>query len=522
MQRCDSRQASTPYYNSTFSRGLRLQLKLELRCRTMFSFLAFLSILKIAQAVEGVIWSKSARNFVPLFSISRFAVLNDERIQRSKDLEWHDFQHEILKVAYYQERNLVSFIENDTRISGVVGEVWEILANYLNFTLVPVRLQERNFGNELENGSYDGILGLIQSNQSQIIPRSGIFRNRLSLVDYTVPLWNIRYHLYIKPEWSHDDAWMFHLFSLKVWYTFILFLVVLSIAGYICEKNSFMKTNEKIIYNLQDHIFYTAAIACNQGCVPAELHNRSRLIYICTSMFSWVILIAFSSNAIFLMMNKKFILPFTGLRSLIQDSKYEVVAFSGSMVHKDFKETVSKYYKYSRDIKRVSYAPAAGEIFRKVCFTEDKKLAAFEAEDRHKAIGKNICRLISTKASYFETWIASAIKRGFRYKRSFDIGILKLSEFGIIDGLRDRWLDWKFDDHEEIPFQSIDMSQVHLIFSILVLGLIMSLLILLLEYLTYFRGRLFVKKKSKPNIPKVTVKPKLPEIDRNRVFHVYR
>lgn len=99
--------------------------------------------------------------------------------------------------------------------------------------------------------------------------------------------------------------------------------------------------------------------------------------------------------------------------------------------------------------------------------------------------------------------------------------ILKLSEFGIIDGLRDRWLDWKFEDHEDIPFQSIDMSQVHLIFSILILGLMMSMLILLLEYLIYFRGRLF-KKKAKPRIAKVTVKPKLPEIDRHRVFHVYR
>lgn len=64
--------------------------------------------------------------------------------------------------------------------------------------LVPIKLKDRNFGNELENGSYDGLLGLIQSNQSQIIPRSGVFRGRLSLVDYTIPLWNIRYSWFRK------------------------------------------------------------------------------------------------------------------------------------------------------------------------------------------------------------------------------------------------------------------------------------------------------------------------------------
>lgn len=87
-----------------------------------------------------------------------------------------------------------------------------------------------------------------------------------------------------------------------------------------------------------------------------------------------------------------------------------------------FQDTITKYFKYSSDLERVSYAPGAKEVYEKVCFSEKKELAAFEAEDRHMAIGKHICRLLPTRGSYFETWIASAVKRGFPYKRSFDIG----------------------------------------------------------------------------------------------------
>lgn len=136
---------------------------------------------------------------------------------------------------------------------------------------------------------------------------------------------------------------MFHLFTSGLWYTFFLFLFGLSLAGYVCEKTSpNEKIKQRINYNLGDHVFYTIAIASTQGCVPAELHNRSKIIYLCTSMFSWFILIAFSSHAIYLMMNKKFVLPFTDLKNLIQKSKYHVVAFSGSMVHRNFE--VEKFF----------------------------------------------------------------------------------------------------------------------------------------------------------------------------------
>lgn len=74
-------------------------------------------------------------------------------------------------------------------------------------------------------------------------------------------------------------------------------------------------------------------------------------------------------------------------------------------------------------MKRVSYVPGGKELYERVCFSKKRKYAAFEAVDRHKAIGKRICpRLVPSWESYFETWIASAIKTGFPYKRSFDVG----------------------------------------------------------------------------------------------------
>ena len=73
------------------------------------------------------------------------------------------------------------------------------------------------------------------------------------------------YHLYIKPEYKYDQAWMFHLFSPKLWRAFILLLFLLGIASYINQKYSINDDKENKLYGLQDHMIYTVAIAAGQG-----------------------------------------------------------------------------------------------------------------------------------------------------------------------------------------------------------------------------------------------------------------
>ncbi|CAB0044614.1 unnamed protein product [Trichogramma brassicae] len=374
-------------------------------------------------------------------------------------------------------------------------------------------MEQRNFGSQQDNGSYDGILGRLQANDSQIVPRSGMFRGRLDLLEYTVPLWSIRYRLYIRPEWRHDEAWMIHLFSPGLWSAFFLLLLALGCAEYLSELYYSRRRREttgdrRRFASLQDHVFYTVAVATSQGGVPAGLHDKSRLVYISTSLFAWVVLIAFSSHAIILLMSERFVPPFADLRGLLRGTQYAVLAFNGSMVHQEFRGLVQRYALTARDFSRVSYAPAAQDMYAKACAAaaaaaaatdatggsskRRKRYAVFEADDRHKALGRDFCRLVPTGAHYFESFVASAVRRGFKYKRCFDLGIVRMLETGLLDGLRDRWLDnsWsggdKGSDDEQPPFQSIDLQQVYVTFGILAAGASLSILVLLAEILCHF------------------------------------
>ncbi|KAL7302170.1 hypothetical protein TKK_0005393 [Trichogramma kaykai] len=453
----------------------------------------------LVEAAGGLIWSNASQDFRPIFDLATFREARERRWRWHRRLEFHNFHGAALKLVYFEEGNLVKYTDNDTKVTGVCGELWNNLADYLNFTLVPVKMEQRNFGGQRDNGSYDGILGQLQANDSQIVPRSGMFRGRLDLLEYTVPLWSIRYRLYIRPEWRHDEAWMIHLFSPGLWSAFFLLLLALGCAEYLselCSRHDEATGDDRRFASLQDHVFYTVAVATSQGGVPAGLHDKSRIVYISTSLFAWVVLIAFSSHAIILLMSRRFVPPFADLRGLLRGSEYTVLAFNGSMVHQEFRGLVQRYARSARDFSRVSYAPAAQDMYAKACAAaaspsrRKKRYAVFEADDRHKALGRDFCRLVPTGAPYFESFVASAVKRGFKYKRCFDLGIVRMLETGLLDGLRERWLDnvWSGDgsDDEQPPFQSIDMQQVYVTFGILAAGASLSILVLLAEILCHF------------------------------------
>lgn len=57
------------------------------------------------------------------------------------------------------------------------------------FRFIPIKSISRSFDEKLENGSYNGLTGMLLRNEVQAIMRSGFYLNRLEFMDYTMPLW---------------------------------------------------------------------------------------------------------------------------------------------------------------------------------------------------------------------------------------------------------------------------------------------------------------------------------------------
>ncbi|KAJ8688024.1 hypothetical protein QAD02_023819 [Eretmocerus hayati] len=308
----------------------------------------------------------------------------------------------------------------------------------------------------------------------------------------------------MKPIWKQEKLWMLKIFAAESWVAIILVLSVLSILGFLFGKLEPRKENytPNNNVNLNDHILYTIALAAQQGLidernkdnltqtpctrdVPSSFVERSRNIYIITTLFSFFVIVAFNAVAIYSMVEKSMYLPFQDLRTLLQKSDYTLMTQAGSWTQKELESEINKFIKSKSDEWRVVYTESTKEVYDTVCSRTRKHVAAFLASDRYQADVEDICDLVRAPVTYFETWISSAFKRGY-HARDFNIGFIKMYETGLFDGLKEHWLGRHTFDTRDSDFQSVEISQIVLLIYIFVGGLILSGLVLAMEVISFY------------------------------------
>ena len=122
--------------------------------------LLFIFVISINKSfsINGVIWNNRTKTFVPIFSIERFNRLHDEVIKKFVEEEHYRFNGQEISLVYYdviivynfidanvfmlkrlliyiiQEKDVFEFYDDDRKVTGICGDLWTTLSEYLNFT----------------------------------------------------------------------------------------------------------------------------------------------------------------------------------------------------------------------------------------------------------------------------------------------------------------------------------------------------------------------------------------------------
>ncbi|CAK9824027.1 Glutamate receptor ionotropic, kainate glr-3 [Anthophora retusa] len=414
-----------------------------------------------------MIWNKNRQCFVELYNVTSFAGTTIKARSWDEDFAVNDISGKVLTASYYEEQDLVMFYENDTKLTGICGEIWNLLAYHLNFTLKPLKYNERNFGERLDNGSYSGLMGLLDRNETQVILRTGYYSFRANLFDYTTPIWNTWFRVYIQPEFVYDNKWIVSVFTRESWYVIIFLFLTLSLAGYILQNGRYgnykkkrklklMKTRGH--FTLRDHFFYTYSMMCGQGYLPGSFHSQNRILSFSKSIFSWLIILTFSSNLIYRMTNRTMMPPFTSLETLLNKTKYNILVFKGAIIYELMKNAIENSYRSYELSQRVHFVDDPNTMYEEVC-QEKRIFAMLENQDKAATRSKDFCPIVPVGTNYYETWVGFAVPKHFPYKRIIDISITRLREFGLINHLKSRWLKTNIDKDEKSPFKMIDIDQ---------------------------------------------------------------
>ncbi|XP_076544515.1 uncharacterized protein LOC117607830 [Osmia lignaria lignaria] len=432
-------------------------------------------------------WNKKTGNFVPIFSDPYFAAFNQEIIKRSRERETHNFQEKIVRFTYFEQKNLVNTEANGSKVSGVTGEMWHILAHYLNFTLKPILSEYPTLGGILPNGSYeDGLLKIIQANETDVIPRVQASTSRLKAAQFSMPIRISSHRFYIKHNEQYLLDWMLQLFAPKVWYAILWTYLLLSVCSYTCQKTAVALTYQKLHVKLSDHVFYNFGVMCGQNYIPPRLLKSSNLVELWLNIFSTLIRTCFGAIVLCYMTKTITVPPFSDLSTLINSSSYHVLAKSGS-----FADILFKANNYSdlialRKAKRYTAVETIDELYRIGCST-NKLFTIIQSVHMKKATDLRICQLNPVGQPVFSTIISSGIARNFEYKKSIDIGIIKLYEVGLMNRLKQYWIESDIvEEKESNKIDPVIMEEVFLILIVFGIGLLTALVILILEKLTFY------------------------------------
>ncbi|XP_076163548.1 putative glutamate receptor isoform X2 [Ptiloglossa arizonensis] len=400
-------------------------------------------LLRPVQSVNGVIWDKKCKDFVPIFNISAFAAKNQELLNQSRKKEIHNFQKKVVTLSYYEITNLINNDANGLKVTGVIGEVWNTLAEFLNFTLKPILIEEPVLGFSNATGNYTfGLLKSLQNNETDVVPRVEAYNIRRSATQFSMPLWKTSIQLYSRRDVKHLPTWMLKLFSREVWYAILIMYFVLSFCSYVSHATDSKITGKKSKTKWSDHLFYNFGMICGQSYLPSGLSKSSKIVELWLGLFSCLMRTAFGALLISYMTQTITTPPFRDLESLLDQTSYTILTLRGSLPNAILKISNLTIFKKLRKMKRIKDIDTMEELYKSVCSLSNLN-AVFQSQDIKKAAGVYFCRLNPAEVSIQDLWIVSGISRNFSYKRSIDLGILKLYEVGIMQLLKHRWIETK-------------------------------------------------------------------------------
>ncbi|KYQ48341.1 hypothetical protein ALC60_12669 [Trachymyrmex zeteki] len=374
--------------------------------------------------MNGVIWSKTQKTFVPISSVPMFAMIQQERLKQSRALEIHNFQLQNLTVTSFQESHFFEFYDNDTKVTGLCGQLWILLSEKLNFTLQAVKSNEISVGvvrnqNDLHIA---GLLGTLLRNETIAIPKVEMHDVRLAATDFTIPLWMNSQRSYIRHEVIHDSTWMAEVFSWKIWCFILVMHLLISVCSFWSQTVHLRIKNNCRRSTFSDHIFYNFGMICNQNQIPNILNGRSRIIELSLGLFCSILYMSYGA-LLFVYIAKRIniIAPFYDLTSLLTNTEYKIVSLEGSTADLANAD-ISIRVRTAECPRRLIIVPTVEKMFELACMKDNGKYTIFQGEDDYKVRSQIGCHMIPVGKSYYRIWVASGIVKNFKYKRTIDLG----------------------------------------------------------------------------------------------------
>ncbi|XP_017064315.2 glutamate receptor ionotropic, kainate 2 [Drosophila eugracilis] len=409
--------------------------------------------------------------------------------------------------------------EGNERFEGYAVDLMYKLAEEckFDFNFEPVR--DNKYGSyDAATDEWDGIIRQLIDNNAQIgICDLTITQARRSVVDFTVPFMQLGISIlsYKEPPPKADIYAFLNPYGVEVWIYVMIAMMITAFAlvftGRIDQfewekpvENTDHELARENIWHLRNTMWLVLGSILNQGCDLLPRGLPMRLLTAFWWIFALLISQTYIAKLAAFITASKIAGNIASLHDLVDQKKVQFGTIRGGATSVYFSESNDTENRLAWN-KMLSFKPDAftknnEEGVDRVKLSRGTYAFLMETTNLQYYVQRD-CELTQIGESFGEKHYGIAVPLNANFRSNLSVGILKLSEKGVLYTLRNKW----FNNNEStcdsnaatIDDGQFDMDSVGGLFVVLIVGVIIALVIGVAEFLWHVQ-RIAVKEKIPP------------------------
>ncbi|CAC5406402.1 GRID1 [Mytilus coruscus] len=364
------------------------------------------------------------------------------------------------------------------------------LSDGLNFTYDLIGPPDGNWGAELDNGTWNGMVGQLQRKEIDMVATAlTVLSQREMVMDFTQPYYYESTSILIKKPDPDEKQWtkLIDPFSSTVFLCVGISVPACSLLLFLFEKYNpfYRKVKEKkdirVLHQFSELVWYMYGALLTHGGTHIAASTAGRTFLSCWWIFCIIIVATYSGNFVAVLSVTKETLPFEGIEGLVGQDIYKWGTIGGSATQhyqsgKAFYDGVLKFSRSDPTVLRGDYDAHILKVL--------KGEYAFLWDNIPMEISViNSCELAKVSTDMFSTY-AIGLPNNSPFEKIFTDGIILTLESGLID----LWMTKVWPQHHSCresfltPTKPIAVLDIQIAFYIIGGGVCLAVLSLLAEF----------------------------------------
>ncbi|CAD5116620.1 DgyrCDS5493 [Dimorphilus gyrociliatus] len=325
-----------------------------------------------------------------------------------------------LPYSFFQKKTVIG---NLTIWEGLTFDILNQLAQDLNFTYDVIEPADGNWGIDIGNGSWNGMMGQVIRGEVDFASASfSITAARQFVGDFAAPYFrdqsviimklpegNDKLRLYLKP--FRPEVWLSLVSAVLI--TGVFFWLISAYNPYYKERHSKIKKKESFFYG-PTALLYVYGYILQQGSDHMPKSSSGRFLIGCFWFFSLVIAATYTGNLIAFLAISTVDLPFNSLEELVQQDAMSYGPARAVALVMLFRD--SKLYPYTEVAKTMTEVKNYEIAMKQV---RTGKFAFIAEKSYYAAVSADDCDLVMARQEFYPTdygWITKMREGGLLNK----------------------------------------------------------------------------------------------------------